>query len=49
MNFSSRVTALLVGMPSQGRAHMGEAEHHRGKLYGEGRHNKSLYLKRRKG
>ena len=49
MKFSSRVTALLVGMLLQGRAYMGEAEDCRGKLSGEGRHDKSLYLKRLKG
>lgn len=38
MKFSSRVTALLVGMLLQGRARVGEAEDHRGKLYGQGRH-----------
>lgn len=49
MKFSSRVTALLVGTLLQGRAYMGEAEERRGKLCGEGRHNKNLYLKRLKG
>lgn len=49
MKFPSRVTALLVGMLLQGRVYMGEAEDHRGKLYGEGRHKKSVYLKRLKG
>lgn len=40
---------FAVGVYSQGRAQTGEAEDGRGKLYGEGRHNKSLYLQRRKG
>lgn len=46
---SRPVTALPVGMLLKGRAYVGEAEDHRGKLYGEGRQYKSVYPERLKG